>query len=162
MAKEIRHVFLTVRAQYVPNARGGFNIDPYIKAARLCKESGETPTEFVMRQVPEMATRGVWYPTALASAEVMEARIAKQEDVVEDALAWYQFQLAVFASRITLFSPKLALEDPTAPFSPLFRCVMGTRYGFPELLDQFREDARLELSAYPIAKDIFGDEVTKI
>lgn len=162
MAKQIRSVFLEARRGYIPGATGGMNLDPYLKAARLCKELGDEPSVFTMRQIQEMAERGVWFPEALASEWVLAAADDKAPVKTGEALGWYKFQLAVFEARIKLFTVRMALEDTVNPFSPLFRYVIAMKYGHTDIADRFVTDARLELAAHPIARQIFGEEVSRL
>ncbi len=162
MATEIQIVFLDARDQYVPGAKGRGKRDDYIKAALLCKELGETPVEFVHRQVPEMAAKNVWYASVLSSQKVTKDRQAHEATGVVDSLNGYQFQIRMMQARLELFQPRLVIEDPSNPFSPLFRCVMALRFGEPDLVDRFRHDARLELAANPIARELFSEEISRI
>ncbi len=159
MAKEIRAVFLEARARLAPKARGGMDMNPYIKAALLCSELKAEPREFTMRQVQEMVAMNVWYPSGLASRKVEYASEKKKESKALVGIASYRSQLAVFELRLKLFTPRQTLEDPVSEFSPLFTCMMAMRFGLPDIFERFRRSARLELDAIPVAREIFGKEV---
>ncbi len=159
LAKGIQVAFLDAREQFVPGARGRGKRDDYIKAALLCKELGETPDEFVQRQMPWMAERNVWYASTLSSVKAVETRQAKAAELIDDSLSWYQSQLHTMQARLEIFKPRDILEDPTSSFSPLFRCVMALRFGEQDIVEGFRKDALLELAANPIARELFSEEV---
>jgi hypothetical protein len=159
MAKEIMRVFLEVRTQYCPGMRGGSRPTLYYKAARAALAQGVSGEDFVMRRVPQLAEYGVWYPQALESDKIEVEVERKTNSRRLDAIDNYTAQLGVFSAAIKVMPPLAVLGDQTRGFSPLFRCVMGIRFGFHEIVSLYRDDARRELAERPVATELFGTEV---
>ncbi len=164
MAATIKRTFMQVRQNYTdaPISKSKKVDGSYVRAALLCRELKLDPVAFVMRQTEEMAKGGRFFPNLLHSRKF--ALSAQMNTVPKDLLSLgrYQFQFEMFKEKTKIYPVKSALLDVTNGYSPLFVCCIAFRYGLHDIIDSHRADARLELAANPLAREIFGEEVDRI
>lgn len=131
----------------------------FYKAAKICIELELEPSAYLHRILRGMSLRGHYYTKLVSSRKMLEVGY---EDPHAKRVRWlnlYRSQVSLFEVRAPIYGYAPLLLDDTAPFTPLFRCIMAKLSGVADqVIPKYKESARLELSAVPVAKDVFGEE----
>ena len=131
----------------------------FYRAAVLAKGLKISPEELVARQFKSMSRIGIYRPTCISSADLLEESF-KTSDVRLDELRRYKANIELYNSRTTLYGSELALRDSTNEFSPLFRVVMAHKLGLKEIVDAYYDDAVVEYQTTPVAKEVFQGDLS--
>lgn len=147
------------KKQYQANARPCSRKQgaSFYKAALRCMELEMDPETFVEVALQRMAETGIFFPQALGSGMVVN----KAEDVLADQQAHlagkYIAMGHLLQSMAKMYGVRLALEDKSNAFTPLFIYAIALNRGMPDLLAQVEDAAREEYFRYPIQKEIWGE-----
>jgi hypothetical protein len=158
LGEEILRLFCEMRPRYVPgrvNVRKR-NLIKFYQAAELCRERGQTAAQFVKSQLEGMAQVGRFWPSAIASPAFAVYQTDHNMSYGR-YVRYYKSQLNVFEDRAILYGARTTLLDPTAQFSPLFRYVIASLYGFEDIKAEAHDAAMIELDGAPAARDLFAD-----
>lgn len=162
LAAEIRTSFIQSRKNINEKACGVSKAmnEVFIKAAFICRETGESPEGFVQARLDEMTRTGVpIYPQALVSTKVNEHVQADAPKRADEILAYYLYQFDLFDQHIKVSPVHLVIQDQARPYSPLFRCYAAIKHELPAVVAHYRDDARRELASHPIATQLFGSVI---
>lgn len=168
LVKKLKETFRQMRARYTGDSRAcSARSDRwFFKAAQICMETGESPEDFVVRQIDEAISVGApLYPQVLCSNKLHLRRELSQERDRRESLAWYRSQLDLFHSRTTILSSVPIVQillDPHVSLSPLFRYCMAKKLGLGPVAECYREDARIELRLHPVAAELFDPEASTV
>ena len=144
--------------QRVPSVKAKDGICFY-RAAAICVELGLVPEVYIHRVFEGMARVGQYWPKLICSRRMLELGSEPDATRRERDLAHYQSQVYLFNARAPIYGTVPLLSDDTVAFTPLFRCVMGHVSGAKELAMKYKDAARLELAAVPVAREVFADQI---
>jgi hypothetical protein len=131
----------------------------FYRAAKLCMTLGLQPEVYLHQILQGMSQVGHYYPKLIESRTILERGYERPEAKRNRWLRHYRAQVTLFEDRAPIYGYEALLNDPTAPFTPLFRCVMARLSGVGDsVVPAYKEAARLEFAAVEVASEIFGAE----
>lgn len=158
LGDEILQLFVDMRPSYVPGRVhvSEKSLMAFYEAAKLCRERGMTAPTFVKRQLEGMARTGTFWAQRISSP-VFEDYVTDPKISLSRHVRLYKSMLHTFDNLAKLYGPRRVLLDETVQFSPLFRATIANEHGYDDIVDHYREAARIELNGVPAAREVFAD-----